>query len=241
MKSKKITGISVISVIIFSLTFGVIYFRTHYAVIHDKVYKNDVKVIHHLHLDNDKNIKEINKCTEIEELFITSATKNSISKLRNFHNLNNFSLTFSDISSLDSEKISNFDNLKNFYTYCTNIDLKGFSNDSVSHIVLGCGEIANLESLSECLSLKKLIIWNLTVSNNCIVVEDNKYVMKDSSIFSSFDYVEELWLSIDKIEDISGILEMDSLKEFKVNEEAISEDDKKLLEDKGISVIYYDE
>jgi len=77
-----------------------------------------------------------------------------------------------------------------------------------------------------------------TVSDNFIVKEDYKYVMKDSSVFTSFDYIKELVISdINEIEDISGILEMDSLKMFKITEGALSEDNKKLLEDKGISVI----
>lgn len=68
-------------------------------------------------------------------------------------------------------------------------------------------------------------------------MEDNKYIMKDSLVFASFDYVEELRIFVDKIEDISGILEMDSLKVFEIDKGTISEDDKKLLEDKGISLL----
>jgi len=82
-----------------------------------------------------------------------------------------------------------------------------------------------------------MTISHSIVFDNCIVAEDNEYVMKDSSIFESFDYIEELRIFVDKIEDISGILEMDSLKKFEVDKGTISEDDKKLLEDKGISVI----
>ncbi len=240
MKSKKIIGISVIAVVVLSLVVGAIYFYTHYAIIDRKIYKNDITYLRVYSLDTPE-IKEINKCTEIEEMFLSEASKNSVSRFINFHNLNDLTLSICEISSSDSEKISNFDNLRDLATFRTAIDFKGFNNDTVSCIRMLDSKIKNLESLSECQSLKKIIISGSTVSNNCIVVEDNKYVMKDSSVFSSFDYVEELWLNIGKIEDISGILEMDSLKELKVNEEAISEDDKKLLEDKGIPVIYYDE
>lgn len=86
----------------------------------------------------------------------------------------------------------------------------------------------------------KNYLYNSIISDNCIIVEDNKCVIKDSSVFASFDYVEELSIFVDKIEDISGILKMDSLKEFTVKKGAISEDDEKSLEDKGISVTYYD-
>ncbi len=238
MKSKKIIRISVIAVVVLSLIIGAIYFYTHYAIIDRKIYKTDIKRLDVL-LDTYE-INEINKCTEIEEMFLSEANDDLVSRFKKFNNLNKLFITISDISSSGSEKISTFDNLKEFCTYYTNIDFKGFSNDSVSYISLGCGKVANLESLSECNSLKNLEIYELTVSNNCIVVEDNKYVMKDSSIFSDFDYVEKLMILVDEIEDISGILEMDSLKTFEVDKGTLSEDDKKLLEDKGISVIYYD-
>lgn len=237
MKSKKFISISVIAVL--SLIIGAIYFTTHYAKIDGKVYKTDIKDIK-IHLngdDADDNIREINKCSEIEKLFITRAYENSVSKLKNFHSLNDLTIAFSEISSSDSEKISYFDNLKDLCIYITTIDLKGFNNNIISSIISISSKIANLEALSECQSLKSLTISHSTVSDNCIIVEDDKYIMKDSSVFASFDYTEELRIFLDKIEDISGILEMDSLKVFEIDKGTISEDDKKSLEDKGISVI----
>lgn len=237
MKSKKIISISVIAVIIFGLIIGVVYFNTHYAIIDRKIYKNDIiKISPDLRYTN---IKEINKCTEIETMYLSHASKNSIAKFINFHNLNELLIMRSDISSSDSEKISMFGSLKDLtIANDTTVDFKGFNNDTVSSIVLFKSEIKNFKALSECSSLKKIVIYYSTVSDNCI---DNNYVMKDSSVFASFDYVEKLSISVDKIEDISGIIEMDSLKEITLYEESIREDDKKLLEDKGISVIFRDE
>ena len=239
MKSKKNIIIYIIVITVFILILGVVYFITHYAVIDNKIYKNDIKYLRVYSLD-DYEIKEINKCTKIKEIFLSRASENSVSKLRNFHNLTDLTVTRSIISSLDSEKINAFHNLKKLYTNMNVMDLKGFNSNTISYISLSFSEIKNLESLSECPMLKHLTIFNSIISDNYIVKEDNKYIIKDSSIFKSFDYIEELWISVDKIKDISGILEMDSLKEFKVDKGTLSEDDKKLLEDKGISVIYYD-
>lgn len=239
MKSKKFISISVIAVIIFSLIFGVI-FNTNYVIIDGTIYKNDIKDISIYSL-NDADIKSINKCTEIERMFLGSACDNLVSKFINFHNLSNLIIIGSEISSSDSEKISTFYNLRELHIeQNTIIDFRGFNNNTVSLISLFLCEVKNFKALSECSSLKKLFIYNSIISDNCIIVEDNKCVIKDSSVFTYFDYVEELSIFVDKIEDISGILEMDSLKEFTVKKGAISEDDKKLLEDKGISVIYYD-
>lgn len=232
VKSKKIIAI----IFIFSFIFGVIYFDTHYAVIDKKIYKNDVKFLSVYSL-NSFEIKEINKCREIEELFITGTNEKSFSKLRNFHNLNRLLIMESDIS--NCENINKFDNLKDLSIFMTTIDFKGFNSDTVSSIVLDMSEIKNFKALSECKSLKSITISFATVCDNYIVEENGKYIMKDSSAFASFDYVEELRIFVD-IEDISGIFEMDSLKELKVPENAVSEDNIKLLENKGISITYFE-
>ena len=239
MKSKKIISISVIAVVVLSLIIGAIYFTTHYAKIDGKVYKNDIKDIN-IHLNGDdaeEDIRELNKCTEIEEMLLSKASENSIAKFKNFHNLRDLIIMLSEISSSDSEKLSHFDNLKDLCIYITTIDFKGFNNDKVSSIISISSKIANLEALSECQSLKSLTINHSTASDNCIIAEGDKYIMKDSSVFASFDYVEELRIFVDEIEDISGILEMDSLKVFEIDKGTLSEDNKKLLEDKGISVV----
>lgn len=224
MKSKKFI---IIFVCIFSLIFGAICFDTHYAVIDKKIYKNDIKKIDPS-LDIT-SVREINKCTEVEQIWLTRASENTISKFRNFHNLNDLMIMSSDISSADCEKISKFDNLKELTVFRTDIDFKGFNSDSVTSIVFIMSIVKNFEELAECKSLKHIVIGDLAISDNDIT--------KDSSIFASFDYVEELHLNTGKIEDVSGFLEMDSLKVLEVDKGAVSEDDKKLLEDKGISVI----
>ncbi|MCM1508611.1 MAG: hypothetical protein NC177_15990 [Ruminococcus flavefaciens] len=189
-------------------------------------------------LDENDYIRQINKCTALEYLFITDTSENRISRLKNLTNLNTLMIASSEVSSADCEKISQFDNLETLHIYLdSTIDFKGFDNDNVSYISLFYNSSAvNIESLSECQSLKILGICYSTV-DNCIVIEDGRYTMKDSSVFASFDSVEELTIWVKKIEDISGILEMDSLNEFSVVKDSISEDDVKLLEDKGISVM----
>lgn len=237
MKSKKIISISVIAVVVFSLIIGAIYFDAHYAVIDKKIYKNDIKYLRIFSLD-DSEIKEINKCSKIEEMFLSRASENSVSKFINFANLNILTISRSDISSVDCKKISSFNGLKKLSaSYDAKINFEGLNNKTVSSIELILSDAKNLESLSKCASLKSLILLYSTVSDNHIVIEDRKYIMKDSSVFASFDNLTFLDVTVDKIEDISGIIEMDSLNKFCVMEDSLSETDKKLLEDKGISVI----
>ena len=224
MNVKKIIIISVIFVLIVGYT----YFKTHYAVIDNEIYKTDITYLHIFSLD-DSEIKEINKCTEIEKMFVSKAVENSVSGFTDFHNLNDLTLLNCEISGNDTEKISKFDNLNTFSTLMTDIDLQGFNNN-----------IKNFKALSECSSLKKLAVYHSEIADNCIVTEDGKYIMKDSSVFKNFDYTEELRIFVNEIEDISGILEMDSLNVFEVYKGTVSEDNVKLLEDNGISVVYND-
>lgn len=235
MNVKKITIISVIFVLIVGYT----YFKTHYAVIDNEIYKTDITYLHIFSLD-DSEIKEINKCTEIEKMFVSKAVENSVSGFTDFHNLNDLTLLNCEISGNDTEKISKFDNLNTFCTLMTDIDLQGFNNNMVFDIVFFYSKIKNFKALSECSSLKKLAVYHSEIADNCIVTEDGKYIMKDSSVFKNFDYTEELRIFVNKIEDISGILEMDSLNVFEVYKGTVSEDNVKLLEDNGISVVYND-
>lgn len=239
MKLKKITIISVIAIIVFSLILGIIYFDTHYAIIDKKIYKNDVKYLRIFSLDNSR-IREINKCAEVEIMYLSGANKNAISKFMDFHNIKFLLLMQSEISSLDCEKLNKFTSLDNLeITSYSVIDFKKFTNPSVTVIDIFNSDLENIESLSKCKSLKSLTLSNTTY-NNYIIMEDDKYVLSDSDSFASLDNIISLSVYVDEIQDISRILEMDSLETFCVNRDSISEEDVKLLEDKGIAVTYCD-
>lgn len=234
MKSKKIMRVIAVVYILIMICVN-IYSNIYYVKIGGKKYKKDTKEISVYSL-NDSDIKKINKCTEIEQMHLSGAGENSFTKFENFHNLNCLMIGRSELSSADSEKISTFDNLKDLIIDYTTVDFKGFNSDTVSTIHFLYSNVKNFEALAECSSLKHIGIHGSIISD-CI---DNNYVMKDSSVFASFDYVESLWIDVGKIEDVSGFLEMDSLKEFTFDKGTLSEDDKRLLEDKGISVIEND-
>ncbi|MDE6035268.1 MAG: hypothetical protein K2G36_05100 [Ruminococcus sp.] len=241
MKSKKlkIIGIAVMTVVIVCLIAGFIYFDTHYAIINKKVYRNDIKTIvgtnltkkedtdYHISLEIN-SVREVNKCIELEEMRLSSVPENSFSEFINFPNLKKLMILSSDISSADCEKISQFDKLEELIFYETTVDFTGFKSDTVSSIGFVSGTFKNFEVLAECKSLKIMKIGPYHTN-----------IMEDISVFADFDYIEELWLSADTIEDISSFLEMDSLKTLYIDKGAISEADVKLLEDKGVTVTYY--
>ncbi|MDE6672609.1 MAG: hypothetical protein K2K16_10490 [Ruminococcus sp.] len=253
MKAKKlkIIGIAVMTVVIVCLIAGFIYFDKHYAVINKKIYRNDIKTIRGTNLTKKDdidywidfditNIREVNKCTELEDMELEQAKENTISQLNDFPNMKYLEIFLSYIGSADIEKINSF-NLEELYIHdCFDVDFTGFNSDTIPKIIILLSDIKNLKPLAECKSIKDLSIIASTIPDYIIEEPFRNYVLKDSSIFADFDYVENLYLSLDEIEDISGILEMDSLKVLKVHEGDISEDNVKLLEDKGVTVTYYE-
>lgn len=214
---------------------------SNYVIIDNKIYKTDVKQLHIYSLSNSE-IKEINKCDNIKILSISDIRENQVSKFNSLSNLEILILNDAILCSEDTKNLSTFTKLNQLYiSLNSTIDFSGLSNKNVKLITLYQSNAENLKSLIECESLVSLEIYKSTVSDNYIVKENGKYILKDSSVFSSLDNLVFLAVTIDKIEDISGILEMDSLKTFCVAKDSISETDEKLLGDKGISIVYYGE
>ena len=236
MKYKKSIIISVVVIVVFSLIIGAIYFDTHYVVIGKKIYKNNTKSLSIF--ASTVTPKELSKCTNLEELKLTSATGNYMSKLTDFNNIKQLMLICSDISDMDCKKISMFNNLEYLDFHESNVTLQEFNN--ISTLRLFFSNVKNLESLSKDKSLKYLSIISSSISDECIIENNGKYTMTDSFIFSYLDNIEYIYLDIDEIQDVSGILKMDSLEIFCVNKDSISEEDVKSLENKGITVTYCD-
>lgn len=236
----KIISISSIAVVVIGLLIRAIYLDVNYATIDKKLYRKDITYLHIRSVD-DERFRQINKCTEIDTLLLSKSHKHHLYKLMNFPKLRDFVIMQSDINKVECEKISSFSSLENLEIInFSTFDFEGFNNKTVSEIWIYNSCAKNIESLSNCSSLKKFRITSSTISDNCIVKENNQYIMKNSSVFTSFDYVENLSIDVNKIKDISGILEMDSLETFYVNKNSISNEDVKSLEDKGVKVTYYD-
>ena len=204
--------------------------------INGKIYKTNIQEISpNLRFTN---IKEINRCTEVEDLILTSAKENDISSLADFKKLSILTLSLSSVNMFDSKKMSTFSNLQKLYTYRTNIDLEGFNNsnnNNLSYVNILFSDVKNFDSLAGCLSLRDISLGQ-TVVDDSIIISDDKFTMKDSRFLSSFDNVTDLAIYVDSIEDVSGICEMDSLKNLTVSEGSISDEAIDQLDEKGIKV-----
>ena len=238
MKLKNNMNIFSIFIVVFSIIIMITYFYTHYAIIGNKIYKTDVKLLD-VYSVNYAKIIEINKCNNLESMILSNIDESLLSKLKSSDNLRMLTLNQSIIDNADSKKIRLFNNISVLcLCFDSKINFRSFNSESISSITITLSNSENLDALSKCESLRKLNINQSTVSNNYIVVENMKYIMKDSSVFSLLDSVIDLTIIVDEIQDISGILEMDSLETFCVNRDSISEEYVKLLEDKGITVTY---
>ena len=149
MKAKKlkIIGIAVMTVVIVCLIAGFIYFDKHYAVINKKIYRNDIKTIRGTNLTKkddidywidfrSTDIREVNKCTELEEMQLEQTKENTISQLNDFPNVKYLDIFLSYIGSADIEKINSFNVEELFINSCHDVDFTGFNRDTISYINL---------------------------------------------------------------------------------------------------------
>ncbi len=234
MKTKKAFAVTIVVFILLCIVMGAICFRKTHVEIDGEFYKTDVKYIGP-NLQYTK-IEEINKCTEIEGMFLEYAYENDISSLTDFKKLSELNLAHSGVNSSDSKKIGKFSNLSKLFILDTVIDFEGFNNSSLSLFSTLDSEIKNFNSLAQCSSLRSIVITNSLVDDS-IIKSESKYVMKDSRFLDSFDNITELSIYVDNIEDASGICEMDSLQKLTVYSDSFPDEAKKILEDKEIKFI----
>ena len=130
MKKKSFAAIIAALILLCSAS-GAVYLRKTYVKINGKIYKTNIQEISpNLRFTN---IKEINRCTEVEDLILTSAKENDISSFADFKKLSSLLLSFSRVNSSDSKKMSTFSNLQELHICRTDIDLEGFNNSNLSY------------------------------------------------------------------------------------------------------------
>lgn len=190
-------------------------------------------------LDNEKNLKELNKCIELKDLTVTHSQNKTLSQLNVFKNLEKLSITFAheDISYGGINAVNIQPSLKDFLVMFSVFDADGINNSSVERISFYGDTVKNIQSVAECTNLNELSLTESEIDECIIKDESDNYYLINSSSFSVFDSVEELRIMNTYIEDISGLLEMDSLKNFSVSQGCLSAENKEILEKNGIIVV----
>ncbi len=112
----------------------------------------------------------------------------------------------------------------------TEVDLSNISNEtSINKLRLYASKVLNFEKAADCRTIKCLDIYKSTFGNDN--PDEDPF---DSTILGGFDYVTTLELGGMEITDISGLLEMQSLRDLKIYENSIS--DKQLAELQGAGI-----
>ena len=213
---KKVAVVILTLVLVAGIT-GAVIFKTQYVVL-DKVYKKDV-----------------------DTLLISDVTDDYIEKMYRLKNLSVLDILNSEINSSNLNNLLKLPKLNELDFVNSDIDFAGAESGSPKTVNLCLSKISNFKDLANCSSLVELKISAIT-ANNMFITEEKEfpkkdYILADSSDFAIFDQIEKLSIWNTKIEDISGLTEMDSLKTLKVTTGFISEEYTKELEEKGITVI----
>ena len=231
-------------VIITIIIGAILFFRHNYVNLEGEFVKRDIEEVT-VHLE-DVDINELNRCSEIRDMIVSRSADDSFAHLKVFKHLERMLVFYSldEYSSDFIDKINKQPNLKTLDFVFSKVDLNGINNSSVETMILSSTFVKNLQSVADCGTLKYLSLDSVKV-DDCIIAEKNtsddkesyNYYLRDSSVFSTLDNIEELRLYNIYIEDISGFADMDSLKSITISEGFISDETIKELEENGIDVI----
>ena len=223
---------------------AILFFRHNYVNLEGEFVKRDIEEIT-VDLE-DINVNELNRCSEIRDMIVSRSADDSFAHLKVFKHLERMLVFYSldEYSSDFIDKINKQPNLKTLDFVFSKVDLNGINNSSVETMILSSTFVKNLQSVADCGTLKYLSLDSVKV-DGCIIAEKNtsddkesyNYYLRDSSVFSTLDNIEELSFYNIYIEDISGFADMDSLKSITISEGFISDETIKALEENGIDVI----
>lgn len=222
---------------------AILFFRDKYVYLENIVDREIEEITVDL---EDINVNELNRCSEIRDMIVSRSADDSFAHLKVFKHLERMLVYYSldEYSSDFIDKINKQPNLKTLDFVFSKVDLNGINNSSVETMILSSTFVKNLQSVADCSSLKTLILSRSQL-DDCIIAEKNtsddkesyNYYLRDSSVFSPLDNIEELSFYNIYIEDISGFADMDSLKSITISEGFISDETIKALEENGIDVI----
>ena len=222
---------------------AILFFRDKYVYLENIVDREIEEITVDL---EDINVNELNRCSEIRDMIVSRSADDSFAHLKVFKHLERMLVFYSldEYSSDFIDKINKQPNLKTLDFVFSKVDLNGINNSSVETMILSSTFVKNLQSVADCGTLKYLSLDSVKV-DGCIIAEKNtsddkesyNYYLRDSSVFSTLDNIEELSFYNIYIEDISGFADMDSLKSITISESFISDETIKALEENGIDVI----
>lgn len=216
--------------------------RMRYVFMNHTVYRRNIESIN---INAEKvNVNELNRCSKLKTLVITEINNDTLENIKAFETLETLIMIYSktDFSDTEMKKINSFPNLEFLGFDFSDVDLNDLNSNSVKKMSISRSNVSSLDKVTNCEILTELILDSVVIKDAMTSTDDTDLYkrtcfLNNSSDFACLDNIETLTIYRTNINDISGFIEMDSLKTFTISEGAISENDRKLLEDKGITVI----
>lgn len=198
--------------------------------------RSDVKELYYIDMTRTRT-GELNRCRELESFALYGADDSNLSALRTYDQLDRVLLCgFSQYSTGMTDFVSRQPKLTNLNMNSPVMDLSGIRSDSLEKVYLTGGELVHPEALADCPHLSTLYLENVTCGEQIVAGEETDGIMQDSTFLSGLDSVTHLKLQDIAVSDLTGITEMDALEMLSVSENCLSDENRKLLEDRGITV-----
>lgn len=166
-----------------------------------------------------RDLKKLDRFSEMNDLWMTRISDNNTKYIPEIESLESLGFAYSKIK--DMAFLDNFENVEELRLFQSVTDFETLPEDaSIEMLYLISSSPRNFENAGKCKAIKKLKIFQSVLNG-----EGEGFILNelDSSIFSGFDHVESVEISNMSIPDISGFLEMKSLKSLTIKRYLLDE------------------
>ncbi|MBD5130838.1 MAG: hypothetical protein HDT43_13090 [Ruminococcaceae bacterium] len=185
-----------------------------------------------------RDLKRLDRFSEMDDLWLKFITDDDNTEyIPQVKSLGRLTIPFSELKSTDF--LNNFENVRYLNFTGTNVDFENLSVEaSIEKMDLWTCNTRNFDKVGKCPAIKEMSIFQSNLSGEG---NDQVSYQLDSQILAGFDYVTALEITNMSIPDISGFLDMKSLKELTVkrytlDEPPITEEQADELRKAGINV-----
>ena len=225
------------AILLAAASIGAVYFKSTHIYMNKNFYSKDEKEMWVFAEDKDFSTKKLNQFTELETLNVENVNDDTFEDFGDFKELSHIFFINSELYTSTS-KLNSYEKLEYAQFDDSEVDLKGVCLPNLTDISFQNCNVYNISALKECAKLENISLEKTLVYDSIFRV-DNKYVIKDSSVFADFDAVVNLDLDNIVVEDISGFLEMDALRSIGgLRKNSLSDEQAAELEAHGIKVYY---
>lgn len=213
---------------------GLVIIFKNIVIINGDIYQRNVTEVNiDLLLKKNPSLKKISYFNNLEHLGISSADNKTLESMPYIKSLDSMAIYCSNISnaSINIQKTIN-----KLHLFDSEINVSEISLSQIKSLDFVSCRIENFNNLTNLKSLKDLQIYRSEFEG--VKSTQNEYILEDSTVFADFDTVNYVELKGYKINDISGFIDMDSLKIMYVNEESLNKAQIKELSNNKIEVSF---